>query len=114
MKIFKSFFLFGFFGIILLCLIAFAHEQVHIQIYKEYGIPSHIEYFSHFPDLVTVTDNPISDKECPDSCKLAHNLNEAISYPLIIAVTIIYLGLFVIVGELTRLNDYFERLLKDG
>jgi len=57
----------------------YMHEQVHVQIMKSYGIESHIEYFSHFPDFVTV-----ANEGCPtEECKLAHNINEAISYPLL-------------------------------
>ncbi|GAH58354.1 unnamed protein product, partial [marine sediment metagenome] len=43
------------------CLIAFIgmgvmHEQVHVVIYENYGIESRVEYFSHFPDFVTIAD----------------------------------------------------------
>ena len=50
--------------ITILCIIVFflgfgamgyMHEQVHIAIYNNYDIESHIEYFSHFPDLVTIS-----------------------------------------------------------
>lgn len=57
------------------------HEYVHIEILRSYGIESHIEYFSHFPDLVTVSE-PHSEEQCPDSCKLAHNINEVVGYQL--------------------------------
>ena len=56
------------------------HEQVHVAIYQKYGIESHVEYLEYFPGIAT-----IAESDCPnDTCKFAHNLNEIISYPLMI------------------------------
>ena len=75
---------------------AIMHERVHIEIYRSYGIDSHIEYISHFPDLVTVADGG-----CPtDECKLAHNINEAVSYPFIVFYLVLMLGLLSIIKVL--------------
>lgn len=64
------------------------HEQVHVEIYGSYGIDSHIEYISQFPNVVT-----IAERSCPsESCRLAHNINEAIGYPLMIFYVVF--GLF--------------------
>lgn len=58
--------------------LGFMHEQVHVEIFRSYGIESHIDYVNYFPDLATV-----GESTCPtDSCELAHNINEAITYPL--------------------------------
>ena len=64
------------------------HEQVHVAIYSGYGIESHVEYLSHFPNFVTIAEEP-----CPtEMCQFAHNLNEIISYPLL--VVYIVFGIF--------------------
>jgi len=56
------------------------HEQVHVAIYSGHGIESHVEYFSNFPNLVT-----IAEERCPtEMCEFAQNLNEIIGYPLIV------------------------------
>ena len=56
------------------------HENVHVEILRSYGVDSHIEYFSHFPDIVTIQEKP-----CPnEACILANNLNEVIGYPLLV------------------------------
>jgi len=79
--------LFGFF------LFGFYHEQAHIAIYKNWGVESHAEYFSHFPDMVTVTNEPISKEDCPDACRLAHSINESVGYHLIPIYFLIALGI---------------------
>ena len=81
--------------ILILGLIGFGymHEKVHIEIYKSYGIESHIEYFSHFPDFVTV-----AEEGCPtESCELAHNINEAIGYPLMAFYLLISIGMLILI-----------------
>lgn len=92
-----------FFGIIIIFnffLLGYMHEQVHVEIFKSYGIESHIEYFSHFPDFVTIADEWGS---CTNECKLAHNINEAIMYPLQIFYIVISSGLFILI-TLKELN----------
>lgn len=106
----KPFVWYAIFGIVFFGFLVMTHEQVHVEIYKSYGIPSHIEYFKEFPRIVTITDRLIGSDECPESCKLANNINEAISYPLIIVTIIIYLGIFYILVILEKTNNYFERL----
>jgi len=71
----------------------YMHEMVHIEIFRSYEIESHMEWFSHFPDLVTIAEEP-----CPtEECNLAHNINEAITYPIeIIFLTIGLLMILII------------------
>ena len=85
MKLSILFFIVFFFGFIGFGIM---HEQVHIEIYRSYGIESHVEYLSHFPDLVTIAEEP-----CPtEMCRFAHNLNEIIGYPL--SVLYLVFGIF--------------------
>ena len=77
----------GFFGL------GYMHEQVHVEIYRHYGIETHVEYFSNFPNFVTVAESG-----CPtDNCLLANNLNEVVGYPLSIFYCIFGIGLFMII-----------------
>jgi len=83
---------------LLICLIAFAyfHEQVHVIIYENYGVESHVEYFSHFPRFVTLIDkNP---ERCTESCVFAQELNEIVGYPLSIFMTLMGLGFLYLIG----------------
>jgi len=69
------------------------HEQTHIEIFRSYGVESHTEYFSNFPDFVT-----ISDKPCPSvQCVQDHNNVEAIGYQLLPLFLMIAFGLFFII-----------------
>jgi len=77
------------------------HEQVHVQINNFYGIDSRVEYFSHFPHFVTIAYN--NTENCNDSCKLAHNINEAIGYPLL--VFYIFLGLTFLIIITMRVEN---------
>lgn len=71
--VFFGFFMFG-----------IMHEEVHKEIYRHDGIESHIEFFSHFPDLVTVAEEPCKT----EVCSLSHNINDAVGYHLIVFYTI--------------------------
>ena len=87
--------MFGITFILSFILLGVMHEQVHIIIYNSYGINAHAEYLSHFPDFVTIADEP-----CPtEFCTLAHNLNEAITYPLEAFYLMIAFGLFFIIMQ---------------
>lgn len=73
--------------------LGYMHEQVHVQIYAGYGIDSHVEYLSHFPDLVT-----IAESGCPtEECTLAHSINEIVSYPLSIFYIVLTSGILIII-----------------
>jgi len=85
--------LFAIVGVIGLWGMGVMHEQVHVEIFRGYGINSHVEYLSHFPHFVT-----IAEKGCPtEECKLAHNINEAFSYPLMSFYIILVFGMFMII-----------------
>lgn len=76
------------------------HEQVHVEIYKGYGIDTEVKYFSEFPDMVT-----IAEERCPtEECELANNINEAITYPL----TAVFA--FIIVFAVMVINILEEKL----
>ena len=118
MKIFLALyvavFLLGFVGL------GYMHEQVHVEIYRGYGIESRVEYFSHFPDLVTIADEP-----CPNEfCILANDLNEVVGYPLFIFYAFFGLSIFIILicyairceieeKKLAIMTDIWERLNKE-
>lgn len=97
--------LFGFASLVIL------HETVHVEIYRSYGIESHVEYFSQIPYAVT-----IAQEGCPnETCILAHNLNDVIGYHLQAILVAICLLLFVIIillelifkSDLAKLNTTF-------
>jgi len=85
----------GFFGL------GYMHERVHVEIYRNHGIESHIEYLSHFPHWITIAEKP-----CPtDSCKLAHDINEVVGYQLAPFYIIIGLGLLCMIVFLEDINE---------
>lgn len=96
---------FGVIGILLFIFLGFSHEQVHVAIYKSYGIESRVEYFKNFPDLTTYAEKP-----CPtDSCILANNLNEAITYPLTAFYLLIFMGLFFMIVIMEEKDNYLNK-----
>ena len=94
---------------IILALIGFIllgafHEQVHVQIYSSYGIDSRVEYFKGFPSFQTIADD--TSGRCSEECNLAHNINEAISYPLGIVYILITFGFNFLMREEEERNIY--------
>jgi hypothetical protein len=79
--------------------LSYMHEQTHVSIFRGYGIDSHIEYFSHFPSLVTIPDSPCLVEEC----ELAHNITDSISYPLVVFYVVFGVMLLQIVCSLESL-----------
>jgi len=84
------------------------HEEVHVAIFEAYGIDSEVDLFDttdgwlHISATTTVTsDNAYL---CNDSCALAHNINEAISYVLIPAFMMLAFGLFFVIMALEELK----------
>ena len=70
-----------------------SHEQVHVEIYKSYGIESHVKYLN-FPAPVTIPEEP-----CPtDACILAHNNNEVFGYQFFVGIFVISLFLIIIIA----------------
>lgn len=91
--------LFGIIGVLLLITMNIMHEQVHVEIYRSYGIDSEIKYFEYFPHLATEADAP-----CPnDGCRLAHNINESIGYHLQIFFVMILIGFFLVISFLEKI-----------
>jgi len=71
------------------------HEQTHIEIYRSYGINSHVDYFSYFPHVATVAEEP-----CPsDICTLAHNNADSLMYMAGIFYIIFGVLLFEIISN---------------
>lgn len=83
----------------------YMHEQVHVQIYESYDIESEVYYLSNFPDFVTVVDADEYYEKCDDYCKLAHNINEAVGYHLMIIFAFLIIAFFVIVVELYKIQE---------
>lgn len=101
--IFRHFLSIVFFGVLLggTFAMAYSHEQVHKVINSNYGIDSNIIFANkdgkwYSWTLMTRTE-PITPDQCNDSCKLAHNINEAISYVLIPAVLLLGFGIWMII-----------------
>lgn len=93
--------LFGFIMLTGLILFGVMHEQAHSEIYLSYGIKSNIEYFSHFPDFVTIAESP-----CPtDSCELANNINDIIGYSLMPFYILIGFGFFLVLSKREEKNE---------
>ena len=88
--------LFMIIGFLLLLFLGYMHENVHKEIYRSYDIESKITI--NVPDLVT-----ISEKPCPtEECKLAHNINEAVGYPLICFYVMIYFACAIIIKVIEK------------
>lgn len=84
-------FLAGFF------LLGFQHELVHVQIFKSYGIDSHIEIWGNGWDWVTKAEGNYSNCNAANGCVQSHNMNEVIGYQLIPIYLIIgFIGLFLV------------------
>lgn len=82
-------------------LLVYMHERVHVEIFRSDGINSRIEWFSHFPDIVTVGE------PCSDTCKFSHNINESVGYHLIPFYLLLGFGLLIIITmiEMNSRND---------
>ena len=78
-----------------------SHEDVHVQIMKNYGIESRIEYFSHFPRFVTIHNEPCPTEECLKS----HAMNEIIGYPLTIFYGVFGIGMFFLIALAEERNE---------
>lgn len=107
---FKILFIFGIFGIITIILVTYMHEQIHVNIYNSYGVKSHVEYFSHFPSVVTIPDKNITYEDCPESCQYLHTMNEIVSYPLISIFLILFFGFLYLMVYFEKILYIFEEL----
>ena len=96
-------------------LLIYMHELVHVEIYKKYDIESKIGI--KFPNAVTIVNKTEFDLKCTENCKLANNINEAITYPLTAFYVMIGLGILLLLGNTDyRNNRYFiiDERLEDG
>jgi len=76
----------------------YLHEQVHVSIFKSYGIKSEVYYFKY---LVTE-----SEKRCPnDACEISHAVNEAVGYNTAQVFIILGFGLLIIICLIEDRND---------
>lgn len=100
--------LFGIVGIFALILFGYMHEKVHQSIFESYGIESRIEFFSEFPDFVTIAEKP-----CPNvTCGLSHSINESVGYHLAPIYLLLFTGLISLIVLSERRNLMIERLLE--
>lgn len=103
----KLFLIFGIMGILGFLINGVMHEQVHVAIFKSYGIESKVDYFD-FPDFVTHPEEP-----CPsEECNLANNINEAIAYNLSGFYLLFFVAFLFIIGLLEdnrKLNDILPK-----
>lgn len=81
------------------------HEQTHVTIFQGYGIESHVEYFSDFPNLITYPEEP-----CPDvACELAHNNSDSFMYPMSVIYLIFCFGFYIFILAIEELTDVVRR-----
>jgi len=87
-------------------LTVYQHELVHQEIYRGYGINSTLGM--DWKGAYTKPDAP-----CPtEECKLAHNINEAISYPLLPIALMFAFGMWFIIILLEQLLEVnYEKLI---
>lgn len=72
---------------------AYLHEQVHVAVFNQYNISSHVYYLRYFPDVSTVPD-----KNCPtETCILSNSINEAVHYNTTPILIILIIGLMFII-----------------
>jgi hypothetical protein len=83
------------------------HEQVHVEIFRGYDVKSHIEWF-YKDSLASAIPDQNSTGKCTDTCELAHNINEAITYPLQIFYVIFGFAVFIILVELDMHRQELE------
>lgn len=88
---------FGIFAVLGILGLGYMHESSHVQIFRYYGIDSHIVI--DFPDMRTVPD-----KEqfylCNDSCIQAQGMADAFAYPLLALYLMISFGIFIIISAI--------------
>jgi hypothetical protein len=71
----------------------YLHEQVHVKIYRDYNISSHVDYWGDFPNFITYPE-----KRCDNpNCILANELNEIVGYPLMVILSSLGFLLVVII-----------------
>ena len=93
---FLQLYLFGIVFIAGFILFGYMHELVHVKINSDYNIKSRIEI--QFPDFIT-----IGEGTCPNNtCLLAHEINEAVSYPLMVFYAVFGIAMYIIIWEIIK------------
>jgi len=87
----------------------YLHEQVHVSIYEGDGIGSEVDYFD-FPDFVTRAEEPCRT----EACRISHNFNEVMGYPLLIFYVYFGLGLLFIIMLLEKKKINSREVKQDG
>ena len=80
--------------------IVYEHEVVHQNIYKDYGLDSKIHI-----NLDGAYTKVISKGLCPNSCKMAQELNDIIGYPVIVIYGVFGIGILFIIKILIDKNE---------
>lgn len=79
-------------GIVNFYSLIYSHELAHSEIYRSYGIDSHIK-------MGINKATTYGDKTCNnEACTLAHNINDSIGYHLIYLYGLIFLGLLYLIA----------------
>lgn len=89
---------FGLVGIILIVIFILCHEYIHQVIFTMDGIKSKIGFYDY-----TIATKPESNCKTSE-CKLAHEINEIVGYPLMLIFLLLWFGLFIIIFILEE-ND---------
>jgi len=83
----------------------YAHELSHVEIYRGYGIESHISWTECFPDVCTIAEEPCTS----DSCTMAHGMAEATFYPAFVFFGFFGFFAMMVVMLLEERNYYAVR-----
>jgi len=95
----------------------FLHETVHQEIYRSYDIESKIIFNNpkglFFTGGFATQTEPYLIGKCPDSCELAHNINEAVSYIFIPAFGVIGIGIWILICFLEIIVTFLIKFEKE-
>ena len=98
---------------------AWQHELVHQRIYEDYNISSTIKInwiSGLWTNTIATTTAYTNSKECPISCRQAHEMNEVVGYNVAGLMTTLFLIFFLYIWtkEIDRIEDkinYTERFI---
>ncbi len=85
------------------------HEQVHVEIYRGYGINTTVDYFNK--DLTPLT---YPDAPCPtEACYLANDINEAFTYVLLPVLAFMFIASLIVVVQLSTISSQLAEALEE-
>ena len=94
----KALILFGICAVLFFFIGTYLHEQVHKQIFADYGLDSKVYYFEYFPDVATVPNGT-----CPNTdCLLANEMVDAIGYQTQQFYLLFLIAFLMIIGLLEK------------